>query len=64
MGLATALAPEIGYLAAAEVAKRALAGGVSIAEALEAGGQYRPEALARLLDPVRMTRPGPVKPRL
>ena len=64
MGLATALAPEIGYLAAAEVAKRALAGGISIAEALEAGGQFRPEALARLLDPVRMTRPGPVKPKL
>src|SRR3989338_5971885 len=64
MGLAKALAPEIGYLAAAEVAKRALAGGVSIAEALEAGGQFRPEALARLLDPARMTRPGRGKPRL
>lgn len=63
MGLATALAPEIGYLAAAGVAKRALAGGISIAEALEAGGQFRPEVLSRLLDPVRMTRPGLVKAR-
>lgn len=58
LGLATALAPEIGYLAAAAVAKRALAGGISIAEVLEAEGLVPRQALARLLDPARMTRPG------
>ena len=57
MGLATALAPALGYLAAAGVAKRALAGGKSIAEVLEAEGSLPPEDLARLLNPARMTSP-------
>ena len=61
IGLATALAPEIGYLAAADVAKRALAGGKSIAEVLEAEKLVAPGRLASLLDPVRMTRPGTIK---
>jgi len=64
MGLATALAPEIGYLAAAGAAKRALASGKSIAGLAEAEGLLSPGALARLLDPVRLTRPGAGKPRL
>lgn len=63
MGLATALAPEIGYLAAAGVAKRALAGGKSIAGLAEEEGLLSSGALARLLDPARMTRPGLVKTR-
>lgn len=63
MGLATALAPEIGYLAAAGVAKRALAGGKSIAGLAEEEGLLSPGALARLLDPVRMTRPGLIRTR-
>ncbi|MDD5209939.1 MAG: aspartate ammonia-lyase [Elusimicrobiales bacterium] len=63
MGLATALAPEIGYLAAAGAAKRALASGKSIAGLAEAEGLLSPGALARLLDPVRLTRPGAGKPR-
>ena len=55
--LATALAPVIGYDAAAKLAKEALAGGRTIRElALERG---IPAAdLDLLLDPDRMTRPG------
>ncbi len=57
MGLATALAPSIGYLAAAGVAKRALAAGRGVADQLgEEGGLGKAE-LARLLDPARMTGP-------
>ncbi len=63
MGLTTALAPEIGYLAAAGLAKRALASGNSIAGLAEAEGLLSPETLARLLDPARMTRPGTGKSR-
>ncbi|MEK7722672.1 MAG: aspartate ammonia-lyase [Elusimicrobiota bacterium] len=57
MGLATALAPVIGYLAAANVAKRALAGGKTVPGLLEEEGLLSAEVLARLLDPVRMARP-------
>ena len=58
MGLATALAPEIGYLAAAGLAKRALASDNSIAGLAAAEGLLSPETLVRILDPARMTRPG------
>jgi len=57
MGLATALAPSIGYLAAADIAKRALAGGKTISELLEKEGRIPKKVLADLLDPVKMTRP-------
>ncbi len=57
MGLATALAPSIGYLAAAGVAKRALAAGRSVAAQLKEEGGLDGAELARLLDPARMTRP-------
>jgi fumarate hydratase, class II len=58
VSLATALAPRIGYAAAAEVVKEAVATGRSIAElAVERAGLTRAEA-ARLLDPLRLTRPG------
>ncbi|HXG40793.1 MAG TPA: class II fumarate hydratase [Candidatus Limnocylindrales bacterium] len=55
--LATALAPEIGYDAAAELAKEAYRTGRTIRElALERG--LAPERLDELLDPARMTEPG------
>ena len=57
MGLATALAPSIGYLAAADIAKRALAGGKTISELLEKEGRIPKKVLADLLDLVKMTRP-------
>lgn len=59
MGLATALSPSIGYLNAAEVAKRALIQGKTIPEVMKAEKLLSPTELARLLDPVRMTRPDP-----
>ncbi len=55
--LATALAPEIGYDAAAALAKEGLRSGRTIRElALERG--IAPERLDSLLDPARMTEPG------
>jgi fumarate hydratase, class II len=58
VSLATALAPRIGYAAAAAVVKEAVATGRPIAElAVERAGLTRAMA-ARLLDPLRLTRPG------
>ncbi len=55
--LATALAPVIGYDAAAKLAKDAFASGRTIRElALERG--IAPDRLDELLDPARMTEPG------
>jgi fumarate hydratase class II len=55
--LATALAPEIGYDAAAALAKEGLKSGRTIRElALERG--IAPDRLDELLDPARMTEPG------
>ena len=55
--LATALAPEIGYDAAAALAKEALKSGRTIRElAVERG--IAPERLDQLLDPASMTEPG------
>ena len=59
MGLATALAPYVGYLEAAKVAKRALAEGKTIIELVRNDGVLSDEELERLLDPERMTRPDP-----
>jgi len=59
MGLATALAPYIGYLEAAKVAKRALAEGKTITELVRKDGILSDEELEQLLDPERMTRPDP-----
>ncbi|MHB0979755.1 MAG: aspartate ammonia-lyase [Thermoleophilia bacterium] len=56
--LATALAPTIGYLAAAEVAKRAVAEGITIREAALAEGVLDGATLDRLLDPLPLTEPG------
>jgi fumarate hydratase class II len=55
--LATALAPEIGYDAAAALAKEALKSGRTIRQlAVERG--IAPERLDQLLDPASMTEPG------
>ena len=55
--LATALAPEIGYDAAAALAKEALKSGRTIRElAIERG--IAPDRLDLLLDPAKMTEPG------
>jgi len=57
VSLATALAPRLGYAAAAGIVKEALAGGRSIAEVAVARGLPAAE-VRRILDPRRMTRPG------
>jgi fumarate hydratase class II len=56
--LATALAPAIGYDAAAKIAKEALASGKTIREVAREKTQLSPRELERLLDPSRMTEPG------
>src|SRR5438128_9290645 len=56
--LATALAPAIGYDAAAKIAKEALATGKPIREVARAKTKLAPQELDRLLDPARMTQPG------
>ncbi len=58
VSLATALAPRIGYAAAAEVVKEALAGGRSIAEVAAERSDLSPAEARRLLDPAKLTRPG------
>ena len=58
VSLATALAPRIGYSAAAKIVKESVRSGRSIVElAAEKGGLGAAEA-RRALDPARMTRPG------
>src|SRR2546427_7745312 len=56
--LATALAPAIGYDAAAKIAKEALVTGKTIREVAREKAKLAPEELDRLLDPSRMTQPG------
>jgi fumarate hydratase class II/aspartate ammonia-lyase len=57
VSLATALAPRIGYAAAAEIVKESVATGRAIVDlAVERGGIPRAEA-RRILDPSRLTRP-------
>jgi fumarate hydratase, class II len=58
VSLATALAPRLGYVRAADIVKASLSSGRSIeALAVEMGGLTQKEA-RRLLDPAHMTRPG------
>jgi aspartate ammonia-lyase len=59
MGLATALAPHIGYLAAAGVAKRALREGETVTDLVRQEKLLSAEQLERILDPARMTSPDP-----
>ena len=54
----TALAPVIGYDAAAAIAKEALATGRTVREVARERTQLSEEELTRLLDPEAMTRPG------
>jgi fumarate hydratase, class II len=56
--LATALAPAIGYDAAAGIAKEALTSGKTIREVARERTKLSPQELDRLLDPARMTEPG------
>ncbi len=56
--LATALAPAIGYDAAAAIAKEAAASGRTIREVARERTKLSEEELARLLDPERMLEPG------
>jgi fumarate hydratase, class II len=56
--LATALAPAIGYDAAATIAKEALASGKTVRQVARERTTLAPEELDRLLDPSRMTQPG------
>ena len=56
--LATALAPTIGYDAAAKIAKEALATGKTIRQLARERTKLAAEELDRLLDPSRMTEPG------
>jgi fumarate hydratase class II/aspartate ammonia-lyase len=58
VSLATALAPRIGYAAAAEVVKSAMATGRSIAEVAVERGSLSATETRRLLDPARLTKAG------
>ena len=56
--LATALAPRIGYAAAAEIAKEAVRSGASIPEVARRMTDLSDAELAQALDPAPMTEPG------
>ncbi len=58
LGLATALNPHIGYLAAAEVVKESFATGKPLRDIVLAKGLLSAEQLDRILDPRAMTEPG------
>ena len=55
VALVTALNSKIGYARAAELAKRAMAAGKTIREAIEAEGLLTPEELAEIMDTRAMT---------
>jgi len=58
LGIATGLAPIIGYDAAAEIAKEAAASGRTIREVAQERTELSDEDLRRALDPASMTEPG------
>ena len=58
LAMCTALAPEIGYEAAAELAKEAYKTGKTVREVAERKNVLPPDRLKHLLDPWRMTEPG------
>ncbi len=58
VGLATVLAPYIGYNAAAEVARESKKTGRSISDIIIAREILSPAALAEILDPLPLTNPG------
>ncbi len=57
LAMCTALAPAIGYDAAADIAKKAFKTGATVRHVAESKEVLPPEDLARLLDPRRMTEP-------
>jgi fumarate hydratase class II len=58
LGIATGLAPIIGYDAAAEIAREAAASGRTIREVAQGRTELSDEELRRALDPASMTEPG------
>ncbi len=58
VGLATVLAPYVGYAAAADVAKESMQSGRSIKEIVISRKLLSPEKLAEILDPYPLTNPG------
>src|SRR5205807_4390427 len=60
LAICTALAPRIGYDAAAEIAKEAARTGRTIREVARERTSLSEEELARILDPIAMTEPGNV----
>ena len=58
LAMCTALAPQIGYEAAAEIAKEAYKTGQTVREVAEKKKVLPPDQLKHLLDPWRMTEPG------
>ncbi len=58
LAIATALAPVIGYDAAAAIAKEAAASGRTVREVAGERTELSPEELDRILDPTSMTEPG------
>jgi aspartate ammonia-lyase len=58
LGLATVLAPYIGYVAAAEVAKESVRTGRSIREVVLAQGILSMERLDDIMEPLQLTSPG------
>ncbi len=59
--LATVLNPIIGYDKAAEVVKKALAEGKTVKEVVVELGYLTPEEAEKIIDPIKMTKPGRVK---
>jgi aspartate ammonia-lyase len=57
IGLVTALNPEIGYVAATEIARDALSSGRGVAELILERGLVSPERLAHLLRPEQLAHP-------
>jgi fumarate hydratase class II len=58
VSLATALAPRLGYAAAAEIVKASVATGRSIVEVAVEKGGLAPAEARRILDAAKLTRPG------
>ncbi len=58
LAMCTALAPAIGYDAAAAIAKESFATGKTVREIARERGVLPEDALARILDPLQMTVPG------
>jgi fumarate hydratase class II len=56
--MATALAPVIGYDAAAKIAKKSFATGKTVREVALADKVLTADKLKKILDPWRMTEPG------